>query len=66
MNLLTEKHEKGHTVGKGVQIITQTFPHDVVKELHDGDPAIRVIVKQLGIHSGCEKFSEGKKGDFTD
>lgn len=40
-----------------------TFPHDVVKELHDGDPAIRVAVEQLGVHSGCEEFSEGKRGE---
>ena len=38
-----------------------TFPHDIVKELHDGDPAVRVVVEQLGVHSGCEEFSEGKK-----
>lgn len=37
----------------------QTFPHDVVKELHDGDPAVRVAVQQLGVHSSCEEFSEG-------
>lgn len=44
----------------------QTFPHDVVKELHDGDPAIRVIVEQLGIHSGCEEFSDEKEGIVYD
>lgn len=37
----------------------QTFPHDIVEELHDGDPAIRVVVQQLGVHSSCEEFSEG-------
>lgn len=37
----------------------QTFPHDIVEELHDGDPAVRVVVQQLGIHSSCEEFSEG-------
>lgn len=41
----------------------QTFPHDVVKELHDGDPAVRVAVEQLGVHSGCEEFTEGKRGE---
>lgn len=37
----------------------QTFPHDVVEELHDGDPAVGVVVQQLGINSSCEEFSEG-------
>lgn len=41
----------------------QTFSHDVVKELHDGDPAVRVAVEKLGVHSGCEKFSEGRRGE---
>lgn len=40
-------------------MMVQTFPHDIVEELHDGDPAVRVVVQQLGIHSGCEEFSEG-------
>lgn len=44
----------------------QTFSHDVVKELHDGDPAVRVIVEQLGIHSSCEEFSDGKKATVYD
>lgn len=39
----------------------QTFPHDVVEELHDGDPAVRVVVQQLCIHPGCEEFSERKE-----
>lgn len=43
----------------------QTFSHDIVKELHDGDPAVRVIVEQLGVHSGCEEFSVGKKATVT-
>lgn len=37
----------------------QTFPHDIVEELHDGDPAVRVVVQQLSVHSSCEEFSEG-------
>lgn len=40
---------------------TQTFPHNIVKELHDGDSAIRVVVEQLGVYSGCEEFSKGKE-----
>lgn len=46
----------------------QTFPHNIVKELHDRDSAIRVVVEQLGVHSGCEEFSKGKErggGLFT-
>lgn len=39
----------------------QTFSHDIVKELHNGDSTIRVIVEQLGINSGCEKLSEEQK-----
>lgn len=39
----------------------QTFPHDVVEELHDGDPTVRVTVQQLGVNSGCEEFSKSKK-----
>lgn len=39
---------------------TQTFPHDIVEELHDGDSAVWVVVQQLGVNSGCEEFSEGK------
>ncbi len=45
------------------QTRAQTFPHDVVKELHDGDPAVRVAVEQLGVHSGCEEFSDGQRGE---
>lgn len=45
------------------KVPVQTFPHDVVKELHDGDPAVRVAVEQLGVHSGCEEFSGGKRGE---
>lgn len=37
----------------------QTFPHDVVEELHDGDPAVGVVVQQLGVNSSCEELSEG-------
>lgn len=37
----------------------QTFPHDVVEELHDGDPAVGIVVQQLGINSSSEEFSEG-------
>lgn len=37
-----------------------TFPHDIVEEMHNGDPPIRVIVQQLGIDSGREEFSEGE------
>ena len=39
----------------------RTFPHDVVEELHDGDAAVRVAVEQLGVNSGCEEFSGGKR-----
>lgn len=41
----------------------RTFPHDVVEELHDGDPAVGVAVEQLGVHSGCEEFTEVKRGE---
>jgi len=44
----------------------QTFPHDVVKELHDGDPAIRVIVEQLWVNSGGKEFPERQKGEEED
>lgn len=37
-----------------------TFPHDIVEEMHNGDPSIRVIVQQLGIDSGREELSEGE------
>lgn len=43
----------------------QTFPHDIVEELHDGDPPVRVTVQQLGVNSGCEEFSESKKEKKT-
>lgn len=39
----------------------QTFPHDIIEELHDGDPPIRVVVQELGVHSRCEELSEGGK-----
>lgn len=35
-----------------------TFPHDIVEEMHDGDPPIRVVVQQLGIDSCREEISE--------
>ena len=38
----------------------QTFSHDIIEELHDGNPPIRVAVEQLPIHPGCEKLSEGE------
>lgn len=41
-----------------------TFPHDVVKELHNGDPTVRVAVQQLGVNSGCEEFPEGGERNF--
>ena len=37
----------------------QTFSHDVIEELHDGNPPIGVTVEQLAIHPGCEELSAG-------
>ena len=55
------EREKIYKVEKEIQMKTQTFPHDIVKELHDGDSAVRVVVEELCIHSGGEEFSEGKE-----
>ena len=44
-------------------MIRLTFPHDIVKELHDGDASVRVVVEQLGINSGCEELP--KKGKMV-
>lgn len=34
------------------------LPHDIVKELHDGDPAIGVHLKEFGEHRGCKELPE--------
>lgn len=35
-----------------------TFPHDIVEEMHNGDPPIGVVVQKLGIDSCREEISE--------
>ena len=55
-------------MGRRMKIIDsrQTFSHDVIEELHDGNPPIGVTVEQLAIHPGCEKLSAGgnQKSDW--
>lgn len=34
------------------------LPHDIVKELHDGDPAVGVHLKEFGEHRGCKELPE--------
>lgn len=34
------------------------LPHDIVKELHDGDPAVGVHLKEFSEHRGCKELPE--------
>lgn len=45
-------------------IISLTFSHDIIKELHDGDASVRVVMEQLGIHSGGEEQSEEEEESY--
>lgn len=37
-----------------------TFPHDVVEEVHNGDPPVWVVAQQLGVDSRREELSEAE------